>query len=89
GCLVVEDAITEIAGHRVATVDTTAAGDTFSGVLAVGLAEGRSLVEAARWANRAAALAVTRRGAQPSLPWRGELNIDIAEASSQPLVSNP
>lgn len=77
GCLVVEDAITEIAGHRVAALDATAAGDAFSGVLAVGLAEGRSLVDAARWANGAAALAVTRRGAQPSLPWRRELNIDI------------
>lgn len=74
GCVVVEDAITEISGHRVAAVDTTAAGDAFSGVLAVGLAERRSLVDAARWANRAAALAVTRRGAQPSLPWRNELN---------------
>ncbi len=74
GCLVVGDEVTEIAGHRVTAIDTTAAGDAFNGVLAVGLAEGRSLVEAARWANRAAALAVTRRGAQPSLPRRSELS---------------
>ena len=73
GCLVVGDEVTEIAGHRVNAVDATAAGDAFNGVLAVGLAEGRTLVEAARWANRAAALAVTRRGAQPSLPHRHEI----------------
>ncbi|MGH7192953.1 MAG: PfkB family carbohydrate kinase, partial [Candidatus Saccharimonadales bacterium] len=73
GCLVVDDEVTEIAGHRVMAIDATAAGDAFNGVLAVGLAEGRSLAEAARWANRAAALAVTRRGAQPSLPRRSEL----------------
>ena len=74
GCLVVGREVTEIAGHKVTAIDATGAGDALSGVLAVGLAEGRSLVDAARWANRAAALAVTRRGAQPSLPRRDELD---------------
>ncbi|HEX7449807.1 MAG TPA: ribokinase [Pirellulales bacterium] len=78
GCLVVGDAVTEIAGRPVDAVDATAAGDAFNGVLAVGLAEGRTVVEAARWANRAAALAVTRRGAQPSLPRRNEFSEDDA-----------
>lgn len=78
GCLVVGDEVSEIAGHQVNAVDATAAGDAFNGVLAVGLAEGRTLVEAARRANRAAALAVTRRGAQPSLPRRNELSEDDA-----------
>jgi ribokinase len=59
-----------IAGHAVQAVDTTAAGDAFNGALAVALCEGRSLAAAADWANRAAALSVTRRGAQPSLPGR-------------------
>lgn len=59
-----------IAGFAVRAVDTTAAGDVFSGVLAAGLAEGRPLLDAARFANAAAALSVTVRGAQPSAPER-------------------
>jgi ribokinase len=57
----------------VQVVDTTAAGDAFNGALAVALAERRPLAEALRFANAAAALACTRRGAQPSLPTRPEV----------------
>jgi ribokinase len=53
--------------------DTTGAGDVFSGTLAVALADGRPLGDAARFANAAAALSVTRRGAQPSAPRREEI----------------
>ena len=73
GCLVVEREVTHIASPLVRAVDTTAAGDGFNGALAVALAEGKSLPEAARWANAAAALSVTRLGAQPSLPGRQEI----------------
>ncbi len=52
----------------VQAVDATAAGDAFNGALAVGLAKGRPLPDAVRLANAAAALSVTRLGAQPSLP---------------------
>jgi len=62
-----------IAAHPVDAVDTTAAGDTFAGALAVSLAEGADLVDAARFANAAAAVAVTRMGAQPSAPTRSEI----------------
>jgi ribokinase len=62
-----------VRGFEVAVVDTTAAGDTFNAALAVALAEGRPLAEALRFANGAAALACTRRGAQPSLPTRDEV----------------
>lgn len=62
-----------IPGHRVRAVDTTAAGDTFAGALAVALCEGLSLEEACVFANAAAAISVTREGAQPSMPWRGEI----------------
>ncbi len=62
-----------ISGLPVAPVDTTAAGDCFTGALAVALSEGKSLDEAAVFANRAAAISVTRVGAQPSLPYRHEL----------------
>lgn len=73
GCLVVENDLMSIPGYEVDAVDTTAAGDAFNGALAVALAEGRSIVDAARWATRAAAIAVTRPGAQPSLPSRAEI----------------
>jgi len=58
---------------RVEAVDATAAGDCFAGALAVGLSEGMSTREATKFAARAAALSVTRLGAQSSLPRREEL----------------
>ncbi|MDT3720986.1 ribokinase [Pseudomonas oryzihabitans] len=57
----------------VQAVDTTAAGDTFLGGFAAGLAEGLSVTEAIALGQRAAAIAVTRPGAQPSIPTRQEL----------------
>ncbi|MFE2329601.1 ribokinase [Streptomyces sp. NPDC059385] len=57
---------------RVRAVDTTAAGDTFVGALAVALGEGRPVPEALRWASHAAALSVQRPGAQDSMPTRAE-----------------
>lgn len=59
---------------KVKAIDTTAAGDSFCGALAVSIAEGKGLVEAADFANRCAAISVTRLGAQPSLPTRREVN---------------
>lgn len=71
GVLIAEgETETHLTAHRVTVVDTTAAGDAFVGAFAVALAEGRSTHEAAMWGNAAGALAVTRAGAQPSLPTR-------------------
>jgi ribokinase len=57
---------------RVAVKDTTAAGDTFNAALAVAFAEGKPIADALRFANGAAALSVTRMGAQASAPSRAE-----------------
>jgi ribokinase len=54
-------------------VDTVAAGDTFCGGLAIALAEGKSLKDAVQFANAAAALSVTKVGAQASIPIRTEV----------------
>jgi len=62
-----------IASEKVKAVDTTAAGDTFNGALCVGLSEGLSVVEAVKMACKASAIAVTRLGAQSSIPHRKEL----------------
>jgi len=59
-----------VPGFQVDPVDTTAAGDTFNGTLAVALVEGMPLDEAVAFANAAAALSVTMLGAQPSAPHR-------------------
>ncbi|WP_030314615.1 ribokinase [Streptomyces flavochromogenes] len=58
---------------RVRAVDTTAAGDTFVGALAVALGEGRPAPEALAWAGAAAALSVQREGASTSMPYRTEI----------------
>ncbi|MFD7085838.1 ribokinase [Streptomyces sp. NPDC059918] len=65
----------------VRAVDTTAAGDTFVGALAVALGEGRPMPEALRWASAAAALSVQRPGAQDSMPTRTETEAFTASAS--------
>src|SRR5208283_4271591 len=62
-----------VPGFPVEAVDTTAAGDVFNGALAVALGEGKPLLEAVRFANAAAAISVTRLGAQPSAPTRNEI----------------
>jgi len=62
-------------GHRVNVSDTTAAGDTFCGALAVSYAQGNIDEEALKFANAAAAISVTRSGAQSSIPIRKEVEI--------------
>ncbi|VYU18878.1 ribokinase [Metakosakonia massiliensis] len=63
-----------VAGFKVKAVDTIAAGDTFNGALMTALLEKRALDDAIRFAHAAAAIAVTRKGAQPSVPWRKEID---------------
>jgi ribokinase len=68
--VVAEGADRHLPAHEVTAVDTTAAGDAFNGALAVALAEEKPLFEAVKYGMAAGALAVTKRGAQPSLPTR-------------------
>ena len=67
-----EDGVRTYPCISVNAVDTTAAGDTLCGGLAVGLAEGMSLADACAFGSRAASIACTRLGAQPSIPTRAE-----------------
>jgi len=62
-----------VGGINVNTIDSTAAGDAFTGSLACGMARGKSLFEAAVFANYVAALSVTKRGAQSSMPTKEEV----------------
>jgi ribokinase len=63
----------------VTVVDTTAAGDTFVGSFAVALAEGMELRAACMFAQSAAALAVTKLGAQSSIPFRAEVEQQLQD----------
>jgi ribokinase len=65
---------TQVDPYTVQVVDTTAAGDAFVAGLAVGLGEGKPLVEAVRFANAVGALAVTKQGAQPGMPTREDVD---------------
>ncbi len=75
GCLVCDEHGTQyVAAHKVATIDTTGAGDAFVGCLAASLSAGHERLEAVKRANLYAALSTTRQGAQVSLPTRAELD---------------
>lgn len=63
-----------VPGFKVKALDTIAAGDTFNGALVTALLEDKPMAEAIRFAHAAAAIAVTRKGAQPSVPWRQEID---------------
>jgi ribokinase len=68
-----------VPAFKVNAVDTTAAGDTFCGAFAVALVEGKSLKETLQFASAAAAISVTRMGAQPSAPARKEIDKFLKE----------
>ena len=64
--------------YRVTCVDSVGAGDAFCGGLAASLARGAGLTEAAAYGNAAGALAVSRHGAEPSMPRRDEVEVLLA-----------
>ena len=71
-----EEGFIEIPAEKVDAVDTVAAGDTYNGALCVALSEGKSMAESMKFATRASAISVTRFGAQPSVPYRSEIDTD-------------
>jgi ribokinase len=74
GSAIIADAVTtRVPGFAVPVADTTAAGDAFVGGLAAALLREQPLHDAVRFANACGAMAVTRAGAQPSLPRRDEV----------------
>jgi ribokinase len=75
----VADAVEHLPGCPVRAADTTAAGDTFVGYLGYALAAGQPLPAALRLANAAAAVSVTRIGAQPSIPQQQEVQQFLTE----------
>lgn len=70
-----------VAAPQVTAVDTTGAGDTFVGALAVALCEGKSAAQALSWASTAASLSVRRPGASASMPYRTEIDTEAASPS--------
>jgi len=73
-----------VEAFKVDAIDTTAAGDTFCGSVCVGLSEGKSILDAVKMAACAAALTVTRMGAQTSIPYRSELSsLDVEQLKAQ------
>ncbi len=79
--VITKDEKVKVPAFKVDAVDTTAAGDTFCGSLAVALAEGKPLKDSLRFASAAAAISVTRMGAQPSAPTRKEIDKFLMENS--------
>jgi ribokinase len=67
-----------VEAFKVKVIDTTAAGDAFLGALATSLSENKPIQEALKFANGAGALATTKLGAQPSLPFRKELEVFLS-----------
>jgi ribokinase len=84
GALLARDNLREfVPGFKVAAVDSTAAGDVFNGALAVALAEEMEIHAAVRFAHAAAALSVTRLGAQPSIPSRAQIDEFLSRHGSR------
>lgn len=80
GCVVAtrDTKVEHIPAAPAEVVDTTGAGDTFTGVLAAGMASGLSVAEATRRAVVAAAISVERDGAVPSIPSREQVDARLA-----------
>lgn len=68
--------VVHIPSFKVDVIDTTGAGDTFNGAFATAIVDGQSICESILFANKAAALSVTKFGAQNGMPYREDINVD-------------
>lgn len=73
----------EVPVHPVTPVDTVGAGDTFAGAFTAHFAEGTTVEESVRWANAAAALSTLKSGAQEGVPYRGDVQSALTQASAK------
>jgi len=76
GCIIYDtetDKIIEIPAFKIQAIDTVGAGDCFNGVLASKLCQGENLIASAKYATAAASIAITRQGAQASMPYQKEI----------------
>ena len=84
GCLLCNaDGARHFMAYKATAVDTTAAGDVFNGTLAVAITEGESFEYAIDFASAAAAISVSRQGAQPSIPTRAEIEALLNTSQNQ------
>jgi ribokinase len=81
-CVTAEE-VRHFPGYTVETVDTTGAGDSFSGALAAALAAGSHLEDAIKFANAAAALSVTRVGTAPAMPTLAEVRAFLDDPTAR------
>ncbi len=78
GAYVLTDTIKNfVPAPKVVASDSTAAGDVFNGALAVAISEGKDIMDAVAFASKAAAISVTKLGAQASAPYRNEIDTGI------------
>ena len=85
GCLIYlgkEDKFIEISAPKVEAVDTVGAGDCFIGVLASRLSQGEPIIKAVKYAIIAASIAVTRKGAQDSMPSLNEIEERLKDSDN-------
>ena len=85
GCLIYnneKESIKEIPAPIVKAIDTVGAGDCFTGVLASSLSKGASIINGVKYATIAASIAVTRKGAQDSMPYLNEIEERIKELNN-------
>lgn len=89
GCVYVDSSV-EIGQYafKVDAVDTTAAGDTFTGYFAAGLADGENMVKILKTASAASAIAVSRKGAAPSIPNKSEVTAAIGGMKENTVSGN-
>ncbi|MFX0012393.1 MAG: ribokinase [Candidatus Hermodarchaeota archaeon] len=91
GCVIfdaINDRITEVPAFEVHAIDTVGAGDCFNGVFASKICQGEEILTSVKYATAAASIAITRQGAQASMPYRGEIEDRFNEYNANYTIKN-